>query len=188
LHKFKDPNPIVIVRRGDCSFVQKVRNVEHGGGKLVIVVDDKNDENVKFISMVDDGTGNGIVIPSVLINKDPGDMLIDFFLQNEENDANTVKVMASFDISHPDDHVEYDLVFSTYSDRALDFISEFRQYHDKLGGRAQMTPHYISWPCLTCSEDIIDNDCFGNGKYCALDYADLNVSGRIILLENIRQK
>ena len=59
LKNMTESSPIVIVRRGDCSFVQKVRNIEHGGGKLAIVVDEKDDEDAKFITMVDDGTGNG---------------------------------------------------------------------------------------------------------------------------------
>lgn len=152
---------------------------------MVIVVDEKNDENVKFVTMVNDGTGNGIVIPSLLINKDPGTILIDYF---SNSDYPTVKLMAAFDIAHPDNHVEYDLIFSTYSENALDFITGFREYHDKLEGKALMTPHYISYPCESCSDEIKATDCFGNGKYCSLDAADLAITGQSILLANIRQK
>eukprot|EP00343_Euplotes_focardii_P001305 CAMPEP_0205802044 /NCGR_PEP_ID=MMETSP0205-20121125/4230_1 /ASSEMBLY_ACC=CAM_ASM_000278 /TAXON_ID=36767 /ORGANISM="Euplotes focardii, Strain TN1" /LENGTH=190 /DNA_ID=CAMNT_0053067793 /DNA_START=90 /DNA_END=659 /DNA_ORIENTATION=- len=51
-----------------------------------------------------------------------------------------------------------------------------------------MTPHYFSWPCLECDDEIKADDCFGNGKYCAVDYNDLNMKGSSILLSNIRQK
>lgn len=78
LTKFDDPSPIVVVKRGECSFVKKVRNIEHGGGKLAIIVDEKDDENVKFLTMVNDGTGNGIVIPSLMINKTPGNKIIEY--------------------------------------------------------------------------------------------------------------
>jgi hypothetical protein len=188
LKKFEDPAPIVIVKRGECSFVQKVRNVEHGGGKLAIIVDEKNYENVKFVTMVNDGTGNGIIIPSLMINKDPGNKIIDFFTSHDESVNKNVKIVAVFDVNHPDDHVEYELLLSSFQDRALDFVSEFKDYHEKLGNHAQMTPRYFSWPCYNCDPVIKEADCFGNGKYCAVDYNDLAINGTQILTENIRQK
>ena len=188
LSKFDDLHPIVFVRRGKCSFVQKVRNVEHGGGKLAIIVDEKNDENVKFITMVDDGTGSGIMIPSIMINKDPGEIIIDYVSITEDEFQANIKLKASFGIANKNDDVAYDLVFSVFSDQALDFIKNFRYYHDKLKKRAIMTPHYISWPCPTCNSEIKEKDCFGQGKYCAIDIEDMHMSGKDLLLGNIRQK
>jgi hypothetical protein len=51
--------PIILVKRGECSFVKKVRNIERIGGKVGIVVDDKI-EDVQYVIMSDDGTGSGI--------------------------------------------------------------------------------------------------------------------------------
>ena len=62
-------SPVVLVGRGGCSFVQKVRNVEHAGAKMAIVVDEKDNEAMESIIMVDDGTGNGVKIPSVMVNE-----------------------------------------------------------------------------------------------------------------------
>lgn len=188
LKKFDDPNPIVFIKRGVCSYVQKVRNAEHGGSKLAVIVDEKNDENIKYISMLNDGTGNGIVIPSVLINKDPGNIIIDFLTDNEDSVAKNVKFMINFNMNHPDNHVEYHLLLSTYQDRALDFIADFKSYHASLANSVTMTPHYFSWPCFGCDDEIKQEDCFGNGKYCAVDYNNLNMKGTDILLANIRQK
>lgn len=63
--------PIIIVKRGDCSFVKKVRNIERAGGQAGIVIDDKA-EDVQYVIMSDDGTGSGIRIPSMLIGKEDG--------------------------------------------------------------------------------------------------------------------
>ena len=63
--------PIIIVQRGECSFVKKVWNIEWAGGKAGIVVDDKM-EDVQYVIMSDDGTGSGIRIPSMLIGKSDG--------------------------------------------------------------------------------------------------------------------
>jgi hypothetical protein len=188
LKDFDDPTPIVIVKRGECSFVQKVRNIEHGGGKLAIIVDEVNSENVKFVTMVNDGTGNGIIIPSVLINKDPGNTIIEFLTSHSAEVTRNVKIVANFSLPNPDNHVEYALLLSTYQDRALDFVSGFKEYRDKLGDKAQMTPYYFSWPCSEWDDDIKAIDCYGNGKYWAVDYYDMNTKGRDILLANIRQK
>ena len=188
LSKFPDTNPIVIVKRGEWSFVQKVRNAEHGGSKMVIVVDEQNNENVKFLTMVNDGTGNGLIVPSILVNKDPGNKLIDFIKSNDSNITNSIKMIMTFDVNHDSNNVKYDILFSSYQDRALDFIADFKEYKDKLGQSAQMTPRYFSWPCYTCDADIIKKDCYGNGKYWAMDYTDLEMSGKTILLSNIHQK
>lgn len=185
---YVDKSPIVIVRRGGCSFVQKVRNIEHGGGKLAIVVDEIDDEDATYITMVDDGTGNGIIIPSLLINKTPGETLISYIADVDQTQASTIKISATFSLPKTADVVNFDLIFSTYSDKALDFIADFLEYRIALGSKAKMTPHYISWPCFTCSDEIIQEDCFGNGKYCAIDADDYDIDGRSILLGGIRQK
>lgn len=69
--------PFMIADRGGCSFVEKVRNMEDAGAAVGIVVD-YTDENIETVVMSDDGTGNGIRIPSMLISKKDGKKLIDF--------------------------------------------------------------------------------------------------------------
>ena len=51
----------MISYRGDCSFVQKVRNMENFGISVAIIVDNRP-EMVDEILMSDDGTGGGIRI------------------------------------------------------------------------------------------------------------------------------
>lgn len=64
----------MLIERGNCPFVRKVRNVERAGGKLAIVIDN-TDEDIKNVVMVDDGNGNGIRIPSMLISRKDGNIL-----------------------------------------------------------------------------------------------------------------
>lgn len=59
---------IVIVQRGQCSFVTKVRNAERAGASLLVVADHQQ-EDIQNVIMGDDGTGTGIRIPSMLIGK-----------------------------------------------------------------------------------------------------------------------
>ena len=74
------PTKIFIAERGSCTFVNKVRNAERAGASLLVVVDSKV-ENVTNVIMGDDGTGTGIRIPSMLIGKTDGEMLIEFAKQ-----------------------------------------------------------------------------------------------------------
>lgn len=72
-----DITPFLIVKRGECSFVRKVRNMENAGAAVAIIVDD-SDEDIDSIVMSDDGTGGGIRIPAMLVGKTDGNKLIDF--------------------------------------------------------------------------------------------------------------
>lgn len=72
----------MLVDRGNCSFVTKVRNAERAGASLVVVVDDR-EENITNVIMGDDGTGTGIRIPSMLIGKDSGRILKDFTVTSD---------------------------------------------------------------------------------------------------------
>ena len=48
--------PIVLVDRGQCTFVTKVRNLEKLGVKLAIIADNEEELSENLI-MADDGTG-----------------------------------------------------------------------------------------------------------------------------------
>jgi hypothetical protein len=57
-------------------------------GVAVGVIIDNTDENIENIIMKDDGTGNAIRIPSMLISKTDGKKLLDYLKRasNEELD------------------------------------------------------------------------------------------------------
>jgi len=61
------PTKSIIARRGNCSFVTKVRNAERAGASLLVVVDNRV-EDVTNVIMGDDGTGIGLRIPAMLID------------------------------------------------------------------------------------------------------------------------
>ena len=182
-----EQSPIAIVRRGECSFVTKVRNVEHGGAKLAIIVDEVDKEDPQMIVMVDDGTGNGIQIPSIMIGKTQGEKLIANF-KTLSADNKQIRLVIKFVMNRPDDRVEYEFWFTSSNDRGLDFIRDFRAYHQKLGKKVLIIPRYFSWACINCDDSITETDCFCGGRYCAMDENNLRVSGKDILNENLRQK
>lgn len=66
-----DFTPFFLADRGDCTFVEKVRNIEEAGAGLAMIVDNKK-EDVSKIVMSDDGSGAGLRIPSMLISYEDG--------------------------------------------------------------------------------------------------------------------
>ena len=47
---------------------------------MVIIIDAKEKDDISKVSLSDDGTGQGIRIPAVLINKKDGDKIIDWII------------------------------------------------------------------------------------------------------------
>ena len=104
--------------------MKKVREIEHAGGKLGLIVDEEDNETMDEIIMADDGTGSGVTIPSIMVNKKQGELLIAHYT-NKPSERNRTKLVATFDINKPDDRVEYDIWVSSSNDRGLDFIKDF---------------------------------------------------------------
>lgn len=75
--------PFMLANRGDCTFVEKVRNIEEAGAGLAIIVDNK-EEDINKIVMSDDGSGAGLRIPSMLISYEDGQKLINFMKESDQ--------------------------------------------------------------------------------------------------------
>lgn len=124
LERSADVTPFYIARRGDCSFVQKIRNMENMGVAVGIVIDDKK-RDIKSTLMSDDGTGGGIRIPSMLISKNDGDIILEWYRKAKSSDKANLVVMAEFKMPATDNNVNMDLWMTSSSNRALDFIEDF---------------------------------------------------------------
>jgi len=79
--------PIILVDRGECTFVTKARHIQEFGGVLAIIADNVEFEAANRLIMSDDGTGNGIKIPSFLIGKSDGDMLKEYIHKDKSNNT-----------------------------------------------------------------------------------------------------
>jgi hypothetical protein len=118
-----DISPFYLAARGDCSFVQKVRNLENIGVAVAIIIDNRP-EMIDEILMSDDGTGGGIRIPSMLIGQNDGQKLINWFDSATEEEKNQLVLMSDFLLPEYDT-VSYDFWFTSSSDRALSFLEDF---------------------------------------------------------------
>ena len=76
--------PVVLVERGGCSIVTKVRNIQKAFGYTVLVINDSNDR-LEAEFQDDDGTSGYIYIPAVMITKKDGQIIKDFIMENKDN-------------------------------------------------------------------------------------------------------
>ena len=119
--------------------------------------------------MSDDGSGVGIRIPSMLISKKDGLLLLDFIKTATEKELEQLSMVAKFKLHHDDNRVEYDIWLSSSNDQILDFIQDFGRIDKKFDESVLMTPHYSFWKCENCDEEFVSNNCFAKGAYCAHD-------------------
>lgn len=91
-----DQYPIVMVERGNCTFVTKARNVQRIGGLFALIVNN-NDENINKMILSDDGTGSDIYIPTVLISKKDGERLKKYMIENKNSPASLRNIVLSIE-------------------------------------------------------------------------------------------
>jgi hypothetical protein len=200
------PSPyILMVDRGSCTFVKKVRNAQRSGAAGVIIADNTclcSDTQCITESqspgcetsepiMADDGSGSDISIPSFLMFKRDADLV-----KKELLDDHPVQLEMSWSLPNPDDRVEYDL-WSTPSDVvSKNFLKTFRPLAKALGDRAYFTPHMYIYDGVRThcqgkdGENFCYNLCTNNGRYCATDPdndLDRGISGADVVKESLRR-
>jgi len=176
---------VVMLDRGNCTFVQKVRDAEDIAANAVIIVN-SDDE---LVTMADDGTGRNIGVPSVLISKSEGAKL-----EAAVNSGKQIMVEMSWDMPHPDNHVEWELWTSSDDMRAASFVSNFIAPALALGKSVSFTPNYGildgSWYGCDTAGLPCGRQCTNGGRYCAED-PDNDIThgtdGLAVVQENLRQ-
>jgi PA domain len=200
---------IMMVNRGNCAFVQKVRNAQRNGAAGVVIADNvclcsdsecmsqqqQNGESPPCETaepvMADDGSGSDVSIPSFLMFKHDADKVKEELMKNRP-----VRLEMQWSLPHPDSRVEYDLFSSPTDPVARNFFDEFKPIAKALGSHAFFTPHMYVFDGVRsqCHGMNGENQCFNlcsnNGRYCAMD-PDKNledgVSGFDVVKESLRR-
>jgi len=200
------PSPyILMVDRGGCTFVQKVRNAQRSGAAGVLIADNTclcsfaeqchSDPGVECESrepiMADDGSGSDISIPSFLMFKQDADPVKAELMANH-----MVRIEMAWSLPNPDDRVEYEF-WSTPTDLvAKDFQKQWKAAATALGARAYFTPHMYIYDGIKsgCQGANDENECYNlctnNGRYCATDPdndLDQGISGADVVAESLRR-
>lgn len=199
------PSPyILMVDRGGCTFVTKVRNAQRSGAAGVIIADNTclcaagdscfndNDEcEEQEPIMADDGSGNDISIPSFLMFKQDADPMKQALVHDT-----MMQLSMSWSLPTPDDRVEYSLWTTPTEAVSREFELQFKHAATALGKHAQFTPHMYIYDGVksNCQDENNENQCYNlctnNGRYCATDPdndLDKGISGADVIVESLRR-
>ena len=187
-----DKFPILLIKRGGCSFTTKVRNAQNIGASMVFIADNKH-ENIHSIIMADDGTGNDIVIPSAMISYEDGNTIIKYM---NENKNELIIVDANFGVVEDENkndvkNVTFEFFFSSSEVRAYEFLRNVSEYLNDFGEQIIFIPHYVTHrsPFYDKSNTNPIENCVSFGKYCYFPKeTTVEKDGRNIVIEDVRQK
>jgi hypothetical protein len=194
---------VLMVDRGNCTFVQKVRKAQHAGAAGVLIADNVcqcfersciapvNNASCEVSEpiMSDDGSGADVTIPSFLIFKQDADPIRDEIMKDQQ-----IRIEMAFSIPAPDSRVEYDIFLTPMDPTSQPILKTFRDGAVALGKKAFFTPHMYFYDGRQAGCHFDEARCFNlctnHGRYCAMDPDDdLNsgVSGGDIVKESLRR-
>jgi hypothetical protein len=194
---------ILMVDRGNCTFVQKVRKAQHAGAAGVLIADNvcqcsqpacltPNNGMCEIAEPVmgDDGSGADVTIPSFLIFKQDADPIKEEIMKDQ-----SIRIDMAFSVPAPDSRVEYDIWLSPMNPVSRPILETFKDGAVALGTKAFFTPHMYIYDgrragCQLFGENQCFNLCTNNGRYCATDPdedLDNGVSGADIVGESLRR-
>eukprot|EP00536_Pseudo-nitzschia_multiseries_P014189 jgi/Psemu1/262024/estExt_Genewise1Plus.C_6660019 len=121
---------ILLVERGNCTFVRKVRNAQHLGAAAVLIADVKNDKlpysnhtaHENSFRMADDGSGSDISIPSMMIAKNEY-MKLKKVINSKPNSTGIVVAEISWHVPKFVNKVTMDLWYSPINTHTKQFMA-----------------------------------------------------------------
>lgn len=177
---------IIMVRRGQCSFTNKVKIAYGKGAHAVIIVDQEDSpltaKDLQQIIVADDGYGDKITIPSVLISKEEGARLIEA--------AGKTHVLIEMKWNIPQNKVvTMDLWMSSGARTSMKFMKEFASRRKALNEVVQFVPHYVVFSMPKTDPGVYQRLCSDtSGSYCTEDPdGSGDVTGKDVLEEDVRQ-
>jgi len=175
--------------RGNCSFVRKVKNVEKTGAKAAIIVNNVLGDISDFM-MMDDGTGSDIMIPAVMISREDGRIIQQFFKDNVNNTHLISKVHVSIDFEMlARRKARIDLFYTSTNFKIYELLNDFSYYQNNFEHKDLIFPHLVTFPHYFYNPNETKNydNCLCYGKFCADPIQDKGISATDVIYENIRQ-
>ena len=202
---------IYLVDRGGCAFEKKVRLAQAHGAEAVIVVDFpcsvqreiaikeghpdtpcRDTEAIQRIIMADTSGARDIHIPSILIPRTQGEMLLSAVTASETTlttgerppSDTAVVVMLLWDIPRSD-YVSVDFWMSSAATDTSFFLSQFKDFAQELGPQIQFIPHF-SLSRFTRGEVYRASSCLESGESYFCD-SQMSSLGQAVVKEDLRQ-
>lgn len=179
---------VLLVDRGNCTFVTKVQQAEDTGAAATVIVDNREERYLPY--MADDGHGSLLQIPSMLIHKDDG-AKIKNYIDSQADNNKPVMLSLSWDYANVDNVVEWELYTTLANRDAANFRESFAEAVRVLGKSAYFTPHLFTVTYRHCLADFKDanasgyeqcrENCIRGGRYCANADRDTKTPGHKVL-------
>lgn len=153
-----DLMPILIVRRGNCEFVDKARNAYMMGAAMLLIADDQ-DEDVTSIKPVAHHDGSRSKIPTIVIEKLDGNAIIDILLDSDKTVAQTVIVQYKMDMPKAE-RADIQVVLGVADRLGFDFLSAFKDMVADIDSSLLNVTYYFYYDkCEGCSPQRVKEDC-----------------------------
>ncbi|CAD8116226.1 unnamed protein product [Paramecium sonneborni] len=182
----------IMIERGNCTFVTKVRNAQNAGYTLAIIGNNYDYPLESDFVMADDGHGYAINIPSIFITSQDFNVIKEFVLKYQVSNSleEQVFVLVKFDVKKRDD-VDVILHLEVSNRDSYRVIDEFQEYYDLLKNeKVNYTLLYSIFNSNNTQSDysIDESNCICQRRYCAMDPDGEGIgTGRNIIEEAIRQ-
>jgi len=170
-------DPIIMLDRGDCTFVQKVRHAENAGASAVLIVDNKplcgptsqggspqcpsctncmlsNTCECRLPYLAGDSSGSAVSVPTFMVSLADGDKF-KACLQGDAPCSSPETIALTFQWSLPTSSgvVDWELwTISQGGGSSANFIKSFAPFVKPLASAVQFEPHYFIydgtyWDC-----------------------------------------
>lgn len=179
-------SPILFILRGGCSFVTKSYNAEQAGAKMVIIMDNEEEDINSFV-LSDDLSGHELSIATVMISYEDGFMWRDIL----DRDLDLI-ISLFFDGPLMKEKVNYDYWMSSMDAASYVFLENFYKNSIALSAHTEFTPHYAIYYCGSCKvagwTEYDSPLCISGGRYCSPDPdGDGPEDGKDEVMEDLRQ-
>lgn len=180
---------ILFLKRGNCTFVSKVRHAQAMGAIAAVIEDNENVTGLPL--MADDATGGDIVIPSMVVSLADGTRIV-----RSIDSSVPVLVTLQWNLPHPDNRVEWELWTSSDDSSSIAFKQQFAKVTASLNNSALFIPHYYFdsgglYGCTVNQETAeCKSMCTNGGRYCSIqpgEDAMKGLTGAEVVRENLRQ-
>ena len=186
-NEYNEDYKILLAYNGECSIIQKARNVQSAGGSMLLLINN-NDQDIKDVILEDDGSGNDIKIPIGLISLSNGRIMQNFI---ENNPKSRIMVEINFKPKPEPKKIEVKIFFSSSELKAYDLINNMMKYLDKFTDQVDLIPIYVSHQSPNYNQENPQRElnCITKGKYCYFPKETTIIQdGQRILMESLRQK
>jgi len=191
-------NPVVIVTEGKCNILQKVRNAEVAGAKMLILV--LNKDNLEEIKEIAKNIEYKSTIETLIISNKDGQRILKYITNEDEMKLTgpptisyTTELDRHVNYIPQTDVVEVDYWFAT-SDKdegSYVMLEYLRDLKKSFGDKLRIKPHFVFWEdefSRIIGYSRKNEQCLSNGRYCDPEPDNMaNLQGSASVLESLRQ-